>query len=361
MSETWERVKYVKITGRIVLGTLATAGLASGILFALDAYHAGQPASTLTALSKASPGGTDLFTGLDDEDVKPSIGTKEQQIVYQTQEETGQPQLGSGQPLQDAGQEDAAGQAAAGMGIQGKGSGFGDAKDNEAADKETEAVDKETEASASVGKKRAKKNKESKKDCTFHEVTQDYFSDALFIGDSRTVGMQQSGLLADAAYYAKTGIGIGDFLSQRIVNEGGTMISVEEALGRHSFRKVYIMLGINDMSRGDEEWFAGQYMQILEAVRRTQPDAVIYIQGNIPMGYSTQDMSGALNNRNLKLRNEASRALADSEHIFYLDVDEVFMDGYGNLASMYTADGLHVRPRYYPLWVDYLVHHAIVW
>ncbi len=195
---------------------------------------------------------------------------------------------------------------------------------------------------------------------TFQTVTEDYFSDALFIGDSRTVGMFQSHLLPQAAYYAKTGIGIGDLLTERIVNEGGVMISVTDALQRHSFGKVYIMIGINDIARGDVEWFTEQYKKILATVRQTQPDAVIYIQGNIPMSYRTQDLDGALNNQNLSQRDKASQALADAEHIFYLDISSIYADANGHLASAYTRDGLHVCTDDYPLWVDYLLRHAIV-
>ncbi len=216
--------------------------------------------------------------------------------------------------------------------------------------------------SSSGGKKKddSGKKKNSGQDNTFHTVTEDYFSDALFIGDSRTVGMQQSGLLPNATFYAKTGIGIGELLSQCIVNEGGYLISVENALHRHSFGKVYIMIGINDMSMGDTDWFRQQYEKIIQAVRQTQPDAIIYIQGNIPMSYGIQDFDGSLNNRNLRLRDEASRELADSETIFYLDVDTLYADKNGHLASMYTADGLHIKRNYYPLWVDYLEHRAII-
>ena len=137
-------------------------------------------------------------------------------------------------------------------------------------------------------------------------------------------------------------------------------LTVPEALSRHSFGKVYIMVGINDMSAGDTDWFVEQYEEILRVVRKTQPDALIYIQGNIPMSYYTQDLSGALNNPNLEERNEASKALADGKDIFYLDAASVYADDNGHLLSQYTSDGLHVLKKYYPLWVDYLCQHAIV-
>ncbi len=243
-----------------------------------------------------------------------------------------------------------------------------DAKQSEkTADKKTDSAKTNSKQSGTAKTNSNKTNTSNagKKDTadtryTFQTVTEEYFSDALFIGDSRTVGMQQSSLLPGAVFYAKTGIGIGDILTERIVNENGYLISVKDALSRHSFGKVYIMIGINDMSMGDTQWFKEKYAEILNTVRRTQPDAIIYIQGNIPMSYGTQDLHGSLNNLNLRQRDEASKELADSKTIFYLDVNTLYADANGHLASMYTTDGLHIKPNYYPLWTDYLKHRAIV-
>lgn len=199
-----------------------------------------------------------------------------------------------------------------------------------------------------------------KEENPFQTVSQDYFSDAVFIGDSRTVGMQQSGLIPNAAYYAKVGIGIGEILSTRFIWEDGMSLTVPEALRRHSYSKVYIMIGINDMSAGDTDWFVAQYTEILRTVQDALPNAVIYIQGNIPMSYYKQDLSGALNNLNLAERNQAASQLADHSNIFYLDIASVYSDDNGHLLSQYTSDGLHVLKDYYPLWADYLSEHAVI-
>lgn len=172
--------------------------------------------------------------------------------------------------------------------------------------------------------------------------------------------MQQSGLIPNAAYYAKVGIGIGEILSTRFIWEDGMSLTVPEALRRHSYSKVYIMIGINDMSAGDTDWFVAQYTEILRTVQDALPNAVIYIQGNIPMSYYKQDLSGALNNLNLAERNQAASQLADHSNIFYLDIASVYSDDNGHLLSQYTSDGLHVLKDYYPLWADYLSEHAVI-
>ena len=203
-----------------------------------------------------------------------------------------------------------------------------------------------------------------KNELRMETVGEDYFADALFIGDSRTVGMEQCGLLPDATYYAKTGIGIGEILETAIIYENGTMLTIPQALQLHDFGKVYIMIGINDMVQGGVDWFLEKYQEILDVVQETQPGAIIYIQGNIPMSYSHQETGtsdGALTNANLRNRNEASRTLADDNTIFYLDIQDIYADSYGNLNTIYTNDGLHVKMEKYDMWVTYLKQHARVW
>lgn len=337
-----ERVKQANIVKRIVFGLLGTAVITSFILFASNIYSAEQAALT-----------EEPSLDIDTKDENLSIRMSERHMLLQ-------PQAASPSETADAvpsGQEETA------LHSPDQSNQETDAIEDSLEKDDSQKQDTSQEQDDAASKNtsdREKKQKSGKKTKQFCTVTEEYFSDALFIGDSRTVGMLQSHLLSNACYYAKTGIGIGDILSERIVNEGGTMISVSEALCLHTFSKVYIMIGINDISSGDTEWFTQQYKNILDTVRNTQPNAVIYIQGNIPMSYGTQDLNGALNNKNLSLRNEASRALADKKTIFYLDIGSIYADDNGNLQPCYTTDGLHVMPDYYSLWVDYLLHHAIV-
>ncbi len=332
----------MKNAKRIVLGSIGTIVLTSFILFALDAYSADRAASHLTVQTNSTLSDTATLakeTNMHTKEEMLSIGTNERQMLYQ-------PQV-SDTP------DDVPSKANDQLSVP---SSTDDGTSSASDEKPAAAKKSDTD----TAKSKKKKKESDKKRLTFTTVTEDYFSDALFIGDSRTVGMMQSHLLPESAYYARTGIGIGDILTERIVSEGGRMISIQEALCLHSFGKVYIMIGINDISRGDTDWFLEQYQNILTAVRQTQPDAVIYIQGNIPMSYGTQDLTGALNNQNLASRNEASRTLADSQNIFYLDIDKIYADNNGNLQPGYTTDGLHVSSGYYSLWVDYLMQHAIV-
>ena len=76
-------------------------------------------------------------------------------------------------------------------------------------------------------------------------VEEDYFADALFLGDSRTVGLGQYGSLRDiATFYASTGMTIYKIINAEIVEvpDQQEKITVEEALQHQSFGKIYIMM-----------------------------------------------------------------------------------------------------------------------
>ena len=77
-------------------------------------------------------------------------------------------------------------------------------------------------------------------------VEEDYFDDALFIGDSRTVGlMEYSGLKEHADFYASTGLTVYKLFGAEIVPVEGSKdnISIEEALTEKQFSKMEYLVG----------------------------------------------------------------------------------------------------------------------
>lgn len=53
-------------------------------------------------------------------------------------------------------------------------------------------------------------------------------------------------------------------------------------------------------------------------------------------------------------------ALADGEHIFYIDVNEEFADAEGYLDPKYADGDSHLKGKYYRQWADFIRTHAIV-
>lgn len=193
-------------------------------------------------------------------------------------------------------------------------------------------------------------------------VEDDYFADAVFIGDSRTVGMfEYGGLEETAAFYASTGLTVYKMFEAQIVQVPGERkkITVEEALQQNSFGKIYLMIGINEMGTGTVESFLEKYQEIVNHLKELQPDAVIYLQAIIKVTTERSAQGDYISNEGIIERNEGIAKLADNEKVFFLDVNPLICDETGGMIPEYTFDGVHLKAKYIGIWKDYLKSHAI--
>lgn len=196
----------------------------------------------------------------------------------------------------------------------------------------------------------------------FVTVDESYFDDALFIGDSRTVGLYEyAGIEERADFFCKTSLTIWTVLEKPIVkNEEGKSITVEEALQEKSYGKIYLMLGINELGRGNTELFMEQYKKVVERIRELQPDAVLFVEGIMRVAGEKSSTDPIFNNANINERNENIARLANNKDIFYIDVNEAVCDEFGDLVAEYTFDQIHLKAAYYELWKQFLLEHGIV-
>ncbi len=196
----------------------------------------------------------------------------------------------------------------------------------------------------------------------YKEVSPEYFNDALFIGDSRTVGLKEYSDMTGATYYAATGLTIHKVLDSKIVesDSGEGKISVDEALGQRRFGKIYLMLGINEMGSGNVDTFMGKYADVVARIRELQPQAVIYLQGIMKVSEEYSGLSDYIHNQGIVERNERIATLADNDQIFYLDVNPLVCDENGGLKKEYSYDGVHLKAEYIHVWTDFLLSHGII-
>ncbi len=186
-----------------------------------------------------------------------------------------------------------------------------------------------------------------------------YFKDALFIGDSRMVGIEMMGTLEDATFFTTVGLSLtGAFTTTADVSGVGST-TLPALLQSRTFGKIYVMLGINDIG-GSVEALKQTYSNLVSRLREAQPDAIIYIMSNLHVS-ATQDARGtAVNNTNLNNLNDYTKTLADGETVFYLECNDIFDDANGTLSSDLTSDGIHVDGASYKKWGEWVAQNAIV-
>ncbi len=200
---------------------------------------------------------------------------------------------------------------------------------------------------------------------TFRDVDDFYFSDAIFIGDSRTDGLYDyGGLKGKATFLAKESISVYTMYDRKLdfhtPGEQDQSLTVLEALMTKQYRKVYLSVGVNELGIPDTAEFYQRYREAVAVIRQLQPDAIIYIEGIMHVTESKAKSDDAFNNVNIVQRNTAIATLANGHDIFYIDMNSAVCDENGNLRTELTADGVHLKGSAYSLWHDFLLHNAVV-
>ncbi len=195
---------------------------------------------------------------------------------------------------------------------------------------------------------------------SFTDVDESYFDDAVFIGDSRTVGLHDYSGLDNATFYASVGLSVYDMWTDAFCEVDGKKITLEEALLARQFKKVYFQIGINEMGRGTVDGFITAYSQSVQKLKELQPDAVIYVQAIMRVAKEKSDSDPIFNNKGINERNARIAQLADSRTVFYIDVNEVVCDQEGNLRDELTFDNLHLLGSKYDIWVSFLKTKGIL-
>ena len=221
---------------------------------------------------------------------------------------------------------------------------------------EAEGKVQQAEAQDSTGSKddadAAAVNETKTAEVEYQTVGRSYFDDALFIGDSRTVGLSEYGTLKNAEYYCDIGLSAAGMNSTSVNG-----VTFDQEIDSKQYGKIYLMLGINECGN-DHESTMTAYRGVVEKLKVHQPDAVIYLMANLHVAQSAE--TGAISNANIENLNSGIRTLADNKRVFYIDVNEVYTDENGYLKTDYSFDGVHPYGEYYVMWCDWLCQHAVV-
>ena len=192
---------------------------------------------------------------------------------------------------------------------------------------------------------------------------EDWFADAVFIGDSRTDGLHIfSGITAEAVFLEHTGITVYEILDgKKVIRQEGEKLPILDVLAQKQYGKVYVMLGVNELGYKAPQDFAEHYGKLIDAIRESQEDARIYVQSIIPVNTAdckSYDQPYYVTNEGVVAYNEALVAMAQEKKVFFLNIAEVMEDKDGELKSDLSADGVHFKKSGYLLWLDYLTTHT---
>ena len=194
-------------------------------------------------------------------------------------------------------------------------------------------------------------------------VEDTHFDTAVFLGDSRTEGLQLFGGIRHGDYYWARGMTVFrvDDPNAAVFEIDGEMDTMVGALGLKQYESVYIMVGVNELgypASSYEEGLSVFIDQVLEA----QPNAVVYLQILPPVNEEVAKANGLanyINNTNIGKFNEAIVRIAAQKKVVLLDTAEVYRDENGSLPAEMASDGCHFNFGDYRHWANYLRNHVM--
>lgn len=189
-------------------------------------------------------------------------------------------------------------------------------------------------------------------------AAESWFDDAAFIGDSRTEGLALYDGLGNASYYAHKGLMVSTVDSEPAVRVGGKKVSVMQALRRKKFKKIYIMLGVNELGWSSSKTFVEEYGKLVDEIKKCQPGAKVYLQSILPVTATKSESGGVYTNTRIESYNRAIQKIAKDRKVRYLAVNSAVSDTQGCLPEEASTDGVHLNARYCGKWCEYLRAHT---
>lgn len=190
-------------------------------------------------------------------------------------------------------------------------------------------------------------------------VDDSYFSDAVFIGDSRMQGFQNASGITQGTFFTSVGMSLSAMQSKPIIQTPEGNLTVAAALSGGKYNKIYLMLGANDLGEYDWDAFREGFISCTRRFREIQPDAVFYICSVIYVEESKVTTGSYVNNTNVDKINGILLDICEQEGYYYLDLNEILSNGYGSLIEGASSDGVHIYEKYCRQMLDYMKSHYV--
>lgn len=171
-----------------------------------------------------------------------------------------------------------------------------------------------------------------------------FFEDAAILGNSLVEGLRIYSKLTSLDYYSGT--------SMTVISASSQL----DAMALHSYGKVYIELGINDIG-WLVETFIADYGKMLDRIKADQPQADIYIMAITPVSRSREASSNYFTKARVEMYNAALYELAKEKECYYLDCYTILQGPDGYLPEENTWDGVHLNVPQYSVWEECIRTH----
>lgn len=199
-------------------------------------------------------------------------------------------------------------------------------------------------------------------------VDESYFDDVVFVGDSVSLRLTYFNMandcFGDAVFLTSGSLGVTNsqwgLYEPKAVHPSyqGQKVTVADGIQKCGKKKVYLMLGINDMAYYTRPDLFAQFKSLTDSILEKSPDVTFYIQSVTPM---TGDKNGTTNDE-INEYNALISQYCCQKGWYFIDVASVLRDENGLLPREYCSDadgmGIHFTDSACEVWRDYLYTHV---
>lgn len=179
-------------------------------------------------------------------------------------------------------------------------------------------------------------------------------SDALFIGDSRTVGIQEYAGINEANYFCTVGLSLYNYQNTSVTTDKYKDATLLQLLKDKEYGKIYISMGVNDLGY-DLDRTINLYGEFIELIKSKQPQAKIFVLANLHVAYDRSQRDEHFNNESINKFNAGTAQFCDNSTVFYLDANYLYDDSNGALSTDKTGDNTHLYAKYYAEWGEWIM------
>lgn len=181
--------------------------------------------------------------------------------------------------------------------------------------------------------------------------------DALFIGDSRTVGLMEYSNIQGADFFCNVGMSVFNIQKETVSIPDLGKVSISQLLDSKDYNKIYVMLGVNEMGYKFEK-IVDKYSELINFIGDKEPEASVIILANLHVTKSRSDTDDTFNNASINRLNEAISKFANNDNVFYLDSNILFDDADGALSADKSSDNAHLYAKYYEEWGNWIINQT---
>ncbi|MBS1951050.1 MAG: hypothetical protein OJF59_002949 [Cytophagales bacterium] len=121
--------------------------------------------------------------------------------------------------------------------------------------------------------------------------------------------------------------------------------------------KVFILIGINDLSRNTpDEIIIENIFSIVAKIHGRSPKTKIYVQSILPTNETFKNLDKKFVGKaeHILTINTQLKKYASKIHFTYLDLHSYFSDAEGRMNAIYSIDGLHLNQKGYSHWAEFI-------